>query len=271
MEFLCEQAKDKLLQVVMATHSPTMIRHLPDDAIKVFEAIAGEVSLRSQGSSSDHAFDVIGEALGDVTKVYVEDALAAEVVKRALGFYGAHAVREKTHQIEVLPGGASTLKSFAGIPAGLMKLHKVKLVLDGDQRPVVPLRRSNEVPDAELETYLHSIFGKLSLPADGGSGTQAEAKKKTQRLDQAKQLLDWWHANVCYLPGSTPEAWLLDKLQQASGLDPKTTFEVMAQDHFSKPRVSSEEIFATQKHRLGSVSDFSEFEEVEQCLFPKKK
>jgi len=65
MEFLFEQMKSKKHQIVMATHSPAMIRNLPPQAIKIMSPnlLTGQIELPHQSASPAEAFYHIGEPL----------------------------------------------------------------------------------------------------------------------------------------------------------------------------------------------------------------
>lgn len=85
IEFLTEQAKLNKLQIVIATHSPTIVNTLPAGAIKVLDRRAsdGKIFLRGQSSFASDAFVVLEHATHRKT-VFVEDELAKAIVKRAL-------------------------------------------------------------------------------------------------------------------------------------------------------------------------------------------
>ena len=108
MEFLIEQVKVRHHQLVMSTHSPAMIRHLPPDAIKVFvRNAAGRVALVSQESEASEAFFYIGEPIPGGRTILVEDALAAEIVRMALRHGGAGFATQ--FDVKHYPGGSAVV------------------------------------------------------------------------------------------------------------------------------------------------------------------
>jgi len=86
MDFLFEQAKAKKHQIVMATHSPAMIRNLPPQAIKIMtpNLRTGQIELLHQSASPAEAFYHIGEPLLGKKTILVEDGLAREIVLRVI-------------------------------------------------------------------------------------------------------------------------------------------------------------------------------------------
>jgi predicted ATPase len=111
MAFIRDQAKARCHQFVLSTHSPEIIRDLPDEAIKVFQARPGDgkIELPGQVSSPADAFFRLGVPVSGEHVIFVEDMLAGAVVERAMRLLpeSAHA----RARIEVLPGGADEIQA----------------------------------------------------------------------------------------------------------------------------------------------------------------
>jgi len=204
MSFIRTQAKAGLHQFVLSTHSPEIVRGLPDEAIKVFQASPadGRIELVSQESDPGEAFFRLGVPSPDARVVYVEDALARAIVERAVRVLGeaAHA----RVRIEVLPGGAGAIQ-VRMIPALALSGTQCLVLLDGDQRKELPAS-ADDIPDSALRGTAEALLGgmpKLSL--NGGPGGHSEQEEKTQ----LRTVIEWMRTHVGYLPGTDPESLLL--------------------------------------------------------------
>jgi hypothetical protein len=206
MAFVAEQAKLKGHQVVLSTHSPDIIRALPPNAIKVFyvNETDGKVELLSQASDPAEAFFRLGARIPRSKTVYVEDGLAAAIVRRALRQLGQAHFQQLS--IVPLPGGTNTIQTRFIPSFALSGTANGLVLLDGDQRPSEPIPHPDTVSDQDLDTVVTSLMhGKVQLSPDGADGRSSEGA----RLTQLRAVLRWVHTNVDYLPGASPEELLL--------------------------------------------------------------
>jgi predicted ATPase len=252
--YLMRQAYQKRLQVVFATHSPVMIEALPDVAIKVLEVApsTNHVTLRSQRSSPSEAFVAIEHRFTKKT-VMVEDALAGEIVLRALR---GREPLVHTVEVRVQPGGASALRARYLPVWAANNARDVLLYLDGDQSLVPPMPSVGAIAPDSLHSEVERLLGVSDVsghvPADSGGPREA----------QLRSLLAWSEEYVRYLPGNRPEEWLRNQLDGGSVAgDAKNWWE---RDTFTGLRksggesVTSEEIFNRQKTALAALSDENE-------------
>lgn len=212
MDFLTIEAVKYKHQVVMATHSPTMVEDLPPNAIKVLEVSAsGKVRLRSQSSSPLSAFVNLGHRVGNRT-IIVEDDLAKALVEQ--GIERSDKLSLKSYEVLVEPGGCEVMKDDV-VSFSKHNDTAAVVVFDGDQRPLLESQADDADPasnnldeflDGNLHKKILSIFGREMNLRLNSNPTIA------QREQAAKQLLKWWRERVLYLPGSTsPEQWLAGK------------------------------------------------------------
>lgn len=242
MDFLSVECRRQAHQAVIATHSPSIVESLPPDAIKVLSVRpgTGSVTLLSQVNSAKTAFSVLGSNVNK-TRIIVEDSLAAEVVKRALRLE-----REllDTCEVIVFPGGAEAIKSACVDWSIVDSTHLV--MLDGDKHLGEP-RPDGELGDDEVAGEVERISGVKHLPFRlNGSGGTSVGKVKAQR-----QYLLWWSGHVRFLPGTTPEDWLLDDKQAANSKVEwvsRTRESLGLQENEGDP--PSDEILAEQKRTL---------------------
>ena len=252
MEFLANQVKSKRHQVVISTHSPEIIRDLPPAAIKLFlpSTVNGKVELLSQQSEPGDAFFRLGVKPDARKRVYVEDGLAAAVVRKAIRPLGepAHAQLD----IVALPGGTNSIQTRF-IPAFALSGTVGSLVLlDGDQRPSAGVPAAGAVSNDDLPQVIRAVLhGDPQLSPSGGSGESAPGAK----LDQMRRILEWMAQNVDYLPGGTPEALLLEMGDPANlnVQDAKLEWEHRARralDRQDWEPVTSAEILGEQERML---------------------
>jgi len=201
MDFIAEQAKLRLHQVVLATHSPDIVRQLPPGAIKVLTVgLRGQVDLPAQASPAILAFEAVG-AQFDRPTVAVEDELARAVVE--------HAIRDEpyatTVDVVVLPGGAPAYWTRRLPTWAAEERTDVLLLLDGDQRCDAPLP-SDEIPDRRLESSvkaaLHGNNPQLLL---NGGDRDVQAADRHAAL---RRVVDFRRQHVDFLPFDDPETYL---------------------------------------------------------------
>ncbi|WP_426509443.1 ATP-dependent nuclease [Dactylosporangium sp. McL0621] len=205
MAFMARQAKTRRHQVVVSTHAPAIVADLPSQAIKVFlrSETDGKIDLVSQNTDPVDAFFRLGIEAKERWTVYVEDRLAAAIVRTATRPLGESL--NSRLDIEVLPGGSGTIKGRFIPNLALTGQRRCLVLLDGDQRPAVPHPDPETLVDKKLESTLtETLAVSVTLPLDGpstGSGAQ-----KSQQL---RRIMEWTYRNLDYLPGENPESLLL--------------------------------------------------------------
>lgn len=255
MAFIREQAKLRHHQFVISTHAPEVVRDLPDEAIKVFRQhpVDGKVDLISQASPPSEAFFQLGVPTTDKRRVYVEDGLAAAVVKRAIRALGSSAHEQL--EVQVLPGGAGAIQTRI-IPAFALSHAECLVILDGDQRAGVP-RTSGEIADAELRSTVKDLLGGVpQLSLSGG----VDGHSVNEENRQFRWIIEWVRQHVAYLPGNDPESLLLELLGEKTlpggAAAAKQDWEYRTRQSLGRAdyeSVSSIEILAEQDRALARV------------------
>jgi predicted ATPase len=263
MRFLFARVKALKHQVVLATHSPGIIRWLPPEAIKVLvvDPGTGKVVLPSQASAAEEAFFYIGEPIAGKTTVIVEDELAKHIVKKAIKLGGASFASR--FEVKSYPGGSQTLWSSYVPVFSAEARSDILVLLDGDKKPPADLPDPDHVPAAESEQLrekLKEYSGvKIRFGVDGG----AEGGDKAQIDAAVRGLVKWARENVDYLPGTVPEAFVWDNMAKTEETaefdnvpDPKKRFDDLARKELGRESfesVSSGDILATQLRRLATM------------------
>ncbi len=263
IDFLLDQIKRKKHQVVLSTHSPSIIRGLPKDAIKTFhlDQSTGRVIVQP-ATMPEEAFFHLGEPLPGRIRVLVEDRLGAELVRTAIRPLG-EAVANAFEVVHV-PGGAQTLTTKY-FPVFAMEGRADTIVLlDGDQRPSNPLPDPGTIPVNQNDTLQGIIDdfagGAVQFLVDGSS----EGGNPSQLITAHRQFISWARSHVDYLPDSYPEAFVWSRMIQnelsraVTCTNPKECFRELAMRELGYAdfdRLTADDIFATQKRRLASIPE----------------
>ena len=258
MSFLSDQVRKQKHQVVLSTHSPTLIQDLPRSAIKVFDldAQTGRTIIRENVTATE-AFFYIGQPVPNKLTIITEDVLASEIVKSAMRPSG-HAVLAQL-DIRNYPGGAETLyKHYLPIFAAVQR-KDILVLLDGDKKPTgtLPLQKDLTNDTDALESIIFAYTGtKPVFSVDGGSNGSNE----DQKLVAQKQFIAWLRKYVDFL-SSTPEEviWASMATDLSKGItdsDPKSRFEKLARRELglgSSEELTSIDILGTQKRALVTI------------------
>lgn len=263
MSFLFARVKKLKHQVVLATHSPGVIRWLPPEAIKVLvvDPTTSKVVLPSQASAAEEAFFYIGEPIAGKTTVIVEDELAKHIVMKAVKRGGESFASR--FEVKFYPGGSQTLWSSYLPVFSAETRSDILVLLDGDKKPAAALPDPDHVPVAgseRLRETLNEHTGvKIKFGVDGG----ADGGNKVQIDAAVRGLVKWTRAHVDYLPGPIPEAWVWDNMTKTAETtefdaipDPKKRFDELARKELARESfesLSSADILGTQLRRLATV------------------
>lgn len=263
LEFIASCVKKFHHQVVISTHSPTLVRKLPPDAIKVLsmDSMTGKVKLTSQSSLPEEAFFHLGEPIPDKITVLVEDILAAEIVRRAL--IPAGEAVANVFDVRYYPGGSQTLWSrYLPIYAGEGR-NRLLVLFDGDKRPSSPMPDPSTIAASDIGKLRDEIKRVSEVDIEFYSDGGKDGGNVDQQNDMRRNFMSWVRKHVEYLPSNgIPEdfVWLnmaADPSAQAiDGANAKVKFEKLARQELglaSYQKVDSDGIFGTQRRRLATI------------------
>ncbi len=225
LEFLGKQVIKNKYQIVFTTHSPSLIRGLPHDAIKVLalDRHTSRVVLTGQKAIPEEAFLRIGEPISGQKTIVAEDRLAIEIIKRAIRIHAPQLL--KLLKFIFFPGGASVIFKHH-IPSYVAENRQdIFCLLDGDQRPELTWPDNNkltQVHDEELGKLVQNLTGcDIKFPIN--SGTQVEKEAQTNAAQ--REFLAWGFSNIRYLPGlQGPEEFILSKIGEGNVVNAKLHF-----------------------------------------------
>jgi predicted ATPase len=265
MDFLFEQMKAKKHQIVMATHSPAMIRNLPPQAIKIMSPnlLTGQIELLHQSASPAEAFYHIGEPLAGKKTILVEDGLAREIILRVIRAKDNEAFQNQ-FDVRYGHGGSKTLWSHLLPTYASDRRKDVMVFLDGDETPASPLPDPDNfgpAQEAELAAALKSVAGSdINFNVDGGAAGGNAAQESAAR----RGFVKWARENVAYLPtNEIPEEFVWKRMVHdaksnsiPTDLDYKKRFDLLARLELGRnasETISSAEILQTQQRRVADM------------------
>lgn len=266
MSFLNTVCLKNKHQVVISTHSSSIVSNLPQEAIKLFNlnSTSGKVGI-VENVSPEEAFFTLGDRLSKKT-IFVEDKLAQKFIEKALKCGGQALVN--TFDIIYCPAGASTLLGSMAVPLFLSNVDYAVFLLDGDQITGKEFILSNRIPSSEndnLSSILKNILGcEIKIPTDGHGGTP----NQQQKIQLYRGFIDFSYNYIHYLPVINPEVFLVENLPDfyldmvknldLSKLSSKEIMVEICKKDIGSEHTTSDDIFATQIRVLSKISDSHE-------------
>lgn len=264
MEFLFQQCLRNQHQVFLGTHSKHIVDDLPPEAIILLQTdpMSGKI-IAEQNVRPSEAFFHLGLVEKAQKKIFVEDALAKEVVLKCLRSLGLAALRQ--FEVIVFPGGASSI--FKKCITAMLQVDSKDsyFFLDGDQKPSSAIVQPENIPSSDFQKIKEELFkltkiSDLEFALDGGNDSKSLEKKYALE----RRYLEYALPRIYYLPEATPEEFVWkhlthDKLtRKCNNTHSKQRFEQLTK--LEKGRLPSElvtgpEILETQIRRLAQIGD----------------
>ena len=206
MQCLLSIIKKKKLQVIMTTHSASIVENLPPKAIVCLRRF-NDQTIAEGNLNFQYAFTEIEEG---ITKkhIIVEDLMAKCIIE---GIISAESLGEHI-QVDYFPGGADNLKIHTIFTYAKTHITNRFIIFDGDQKPFTEMPDFSEVLEKDKTlTYYKDVFRKIvGVNADSIAwGMDANRKSGRKNEDQEKLLLveylEFYRNNVRFLPKMIPE------------------------------------------------------------------
>ena len=255
--FILNQIKIKKHQVVLSTHSPSLVEGMPKEAIKVFctNEKTGKFFVKSD-VYPDEAFFHIGQQTTSKKIIIVEDRLAKSLLERVLNIMGEET--ESLFDVDYVPGGADAIAKYY---APTYKSN-VYIIFDGDKKLKDNHYTTDDIPaseDVNLDKYILEQTGVKPIFI-------TDSNNENQKICMQRDFLKFYEKNVFYLPRETPEEFILGNngyTDNKDVIDYKTEFEDIAKSNLGVTSVSGDEIFHTQRTELNKVpNDCKEIVEI---------
>ena len=211
--YILEVIKKKKLQVIITTHSTTIVEKLPKAAIKCFRKIENDIIIIEEQVLFQNAFLELECDIIDRKHIIVEDDLAKRIIEQVLKAEGL----SRLLQVEFYPGGASNIKKYTILTYSKTRVNNRYIILDGDQKKD-EIPNLSRIPEADkTEKYLKDIFKKVIGISADKIDWGVDANRKTGRVntDQEKELLllylEFFRNHVSFLPQVIPEDIIYDE------------------------------------------------------------
>ena len=207
--FLLEQIKQKKHQIVLTTHSPSLVSGLPKESIKVFyQNPSNGRFLIKENLIPEQAFFHLEYFNKSKINILVEDFLAKSIIDRVLNDLG-----EETKNLFLTkfnPGGETIIKSEFIKVFCQEKDSKTFVIFDGDQKPINDHLDWRNIPSKNLNTnYLQEkIKLQTGVPLKLNLNSNSS---QLEKIELQKKILDYYLEQVYYLPKKTPEEIIWDE------------------------------------------------------------
>ena len=167
LEHLLGIVKEKLIQVIISTHSPTFVQLLPPEALVVLEETATGVAPRLSPTKAS-AFERLGFIEKSKITILTEDKLLEALTSRAIRANWAKPLRDQVNVVAADVGVSEMLSNQAR--AHLQANSAVIMVLDGDQKPVEDIFKQDpaEMTDKEKRSAIKKL-GELHVSMVGSN------------------------------------------------------------------------------------------------------
>lgn len=205
IEHLLGIVKEKLIQVIISTHSPAFVQLLPTEALVVLEETSNGVAPRPSPTKAS-AFERLGAI--DISKITIltEDKLLEALTSRAIRAYWPKAQRDKVNVIAVDVGVSEMLSNQAR--AHIQANSNVVMVLDGDQKPVEEIfdQDPSDLTDKEKRAAIKQL-GELHVGMVG-----SEATDSSTAVVYFEQWMRWCREHVILINKVCAEQVFLELL-----------------------------------------------------------
>lgn len=242
MCYILEVIKRKKIQVIITTHSTSIIENLPKSAIKCFRKMENGKVVVEENVFFQNAFLEL-EFNINKKHLIVEDVLAKKIIQRILKTEGL----EELLQVDFYSGGASNIKKYTVSTYAKTNVENRYIFLDGDQRKE-EIPDFSKIPEVDkTDVYFKELFKKVVGIGADKIDWGVNANRKADRYDkqQEKELilsyLEYYKKVVCFLPHEIPEDIIYDEEYLKT---------ILGEENF--PNVSKEK---NAKEKLKKIAD----------------
>jgi predicted ATPase len=210
--FLLEQIKTKKHQIIVSTHSPSIVKSLPKESIKVFyQNPSNGRFIVKENLTPDEAFYHIEFPVENRKNIFVEDVLAKDIVSGVLEKMGKET--KNLFDVKFNPGGETVMKKEFITVFCRESNQQDYIFFDGDQKPANFHYDWKNFATLDLSISLlkskikEQTGEEIKFSVDGCQN----CGNLEQQLELLKRYLDFYLHNVFYLPKNIPEDIIWDK------------------------------------------------------------
>ncbi|MGK3127268.1 ATP-dependent endonuclease [Candidatus Pantoea formicae] len=210
LRFILMLILKKKLQVVVSTHSMSLIEDLPHEAIKVLESNEENKTRIINGCSPYVALHRLGGGATSKRKIYVEDMMAKIVVERAMKLLDVGDA--SVFEVSIIEGGAESILKYH-IPSLIQISSNDFVYLDGDKKKVQNFTESSSISPSEhdgLDEVLTDNIGCVPMFLINGGNDKEGIRQDA--INKKLNYLQWISNRLSYLPLLCPDALILSAM-----------------------------------------------------------
>ncbi|MCP4163498.1 MAG: AAA family ATPase [Deltaproteobacteria bacterium] len=212
IKYLQKEIIKKKHQVVICTHSPSMIEGLPNNAIKVFyQSSTGKQKVLPE-CPAELAFKYIGHTVKDKYEIIVEDQAAQELIITVMNKIDEGL--KELYEVNFYPGGADDMFKEMVVFSRVNE-EKKYFWFDGDKNEASEIKPDNLIADGDLDTL---IYKKTDICVDKFQFAADSGKQNEHLIIEKRKYLQFFKNHTLFLPDE-PEDILL-KASVLTNLDP---------------------------------------------------
>lgn len=260
LEHILTIVKEKMIQVIISSHSPTFVELLPVESLIVLDSSSEGIVARTNPSKAS-AFHTLGHIDKSTLTIVAEDKLLEVYVKRALSYLP----KELSKGVDVVgvEVGASEMLSNQ-VRAYAQAGAKILMVLDGDQSEIQKVIDVDARTLSATSTQEHISFLKSQQVSIVGT---------RQELDV---WIDWCKKHLILIDQVCPEQLLLQLLDpehklltSGNGTNQKFKEAVKRSMNSSGNNNDSKTQAAVFSYLLGTIAEGSEVQAAVAALAEK--
>ncbi|NNU76568.1 ATP-dependent nuclease [Clostridium estertheticum] len=213
MVYLLKTILAKKLQVIISTHSPTIIEKLPNSCIKNF-TINGDNKIEVSNSANYLEAFYNLECSFDKKNIIVEDDLSKDILLSIC----AEEKYSNLFDINFFPGGAESIKTLIITAFSKSDTKNSFIIFDGDKyiKNVVELKAISEI-NKDIGFYKNEFQSTTGVNSStvkwGINGNKNNNDQKQKDLELSELIikyLNFYKNNVCFFPEQVPEQIIFD-------------------------------------------------------------
>lgn len=213
MKYLLKMILAKKLQVIISTHSPTIIEKLPDICIKNFTINSDNKIEVSNKTNYLEAFYNL-ECSFNKKSIIVEDDLAREILLSIC----TEEKYSNLFEINFFPGGAESIKTLLITAFSKSNTQNKFIVFDGDKY-VKSVIKLDSIPEIEKNINFYkkefeSITGvnssNVKWGINGNKNNSNQNQKDLELSELIVKYLEFYKNNVYFFPEQIPEQIIFD-------------------------------------------------------------
>lgn len=187
VRFLLQNVLEKNLQIVLSTHSPSMVRWLPEDGIHLLTLDPSGVVRISSNIPHEEAFCELGHPVENTTLIVVEDLLSKQLLEEVAKTEGNQFFARFSFAFG--HGGDSAMKQNAAVYSKL-NAKRIHFIFDGDKATECGPIDKAKIPvtwdSKEIDDYIRQCLNRgISFDQDSNMTEQDKREIRNRFIEFA--------------------------------------------------------------------------------------